>query len=92
MKKFISFITAAAALLAAMPMAANAEEAADERTYIPTVYFTSEAKTPAIYLAIGLLYVNTSDIEEINQLGYDNIYVESESEYKGIYIYDMFFI
>ena len=37
-----------------------------------------------------ILYVNTSDIEEINQLGYDNIYVESKSEYKGIYIYDMF--
>ena len=60
MKKFISFITAAAAVLAAMPMAANDDEAADERTYSPTVYFTSEAKTPAISLASGLLYVNTS--------------------------------
>jgi hypothetical protein len=60
MKKFISLITSAAALMAVVPMSAQAEEAADERTYSPIVYFTAEEKAPVIALASGNLYVNTS--------------------------------
>lgn len=63
MKKFISLITAAAAVMTAVPMAVHAEEA-DERTYIPTIYFTTEAKDPAEALASGTLYVNTDAAKE----------------------------
>ena len=61
MKKLISIITAAAAVLAAVPMAASAE---DERNYTPTVYFTADAKEPVLALPGGALYVNSAKISD----------------------------
>ncbi len=63
MKKLAAFLTAAVAVCSALPFTASAE--ADEKTYIPTLYFTGEKSDSVDPLPSGILYVNTKSGKEL---------------------------
>lgn len=58
MKKIISAITAAAAILAAVPFTAHGEEL-DKTTYVPTFTLKAKQSDSAQVLPSGVLYINT---------------------------------
>ena len=63
MKKLIALLTAAVAVCSAVPFTASA--AADELTYIPTLYFKGEKSDSLDVLPTGVIYANTKSGKEL---------------------------